>query len=282
MKPIYQAWFCHIDLTNVCWKDCIYCTRYNRHIRKDQRFFMSLDIVEKALISLEGFPGRIGIMGGEPTLHPRFPEVCGLLSKYYPREKLGLWTTGGKKYEEHKSIIGATFEFVPHNEHNPHQQDVCKHQPITVAIGDVVEPGEYRDRLIDECWVQKIWCPTIGPKGGFFCEVAYALDSILDGPGGYPIEPGWWKRTPEEFKDQVDRYCLHCGMPVPMEREYLKTKKEKFSPGNLALFQKHNLPRLTEDDVEIFDKVLSINEIESNAQGWDPGNYRGDMKEDGV
>ena len=126
--------------------------------------------------------------------------------------------------------------------------------------------------------MQKVWCPTIGPKGGFFCEVAYALDSILDGPGGYPIEPGWWKKTPAEFKDQVDRYCLHCGMAVPLKRERLNVSRETFSPGNLELFKKHNLPGIL--DVEIFDKILTVEEIEENRRGWDPGNYRGDIKED--
>lgn len=282
MKPINEAWFCQIDITNICPNDCLYCSRFNKHIRPDQKFFMDLDFFEKALDSLEEWPSRIGIIGGEPILHPKFKEICLILQKKFPREKLGLWTSGGIRYEEYKDLIDQTFGMLAYNEHNEHQKTTCKHQPITIAIKDVVKDEKYRKQLIEDCWVQKTWCPTISPKGAFFCEVAYAIDAILDGPGGYPVEKNWWKRKPKDFKDQVDRYCQHCGMAIPMERELLKTKIEKFSPANLELFKKHKLLRLEEKDVEIFDKELTVEEMEENKKTWDPGNYRGDTRKDKI
>jgi len=277
MKPIWEAWFCQIDITNVCWKDCIYCSRFNRHIRKDQNFFMSLGVLEKALMSLEGWPTRIGIIGGEPTLHPQFEKICQLLKSFCPRSSFGLWTTGGKRYRKFKKLIDETFAFVAYNEHNEHQRNICKHQPITMAIQDIIEEEEYKEKLIDDCWVQKTWCPTIGPKGAFFCEVAYAIDTILDGPGGYPIEKDWWKKTPEQFRDQVDKYCKHCGMAVPSPREFLKSKKELISSGNFELYKEHNLRRVSIDDVVVFPHQFSIEDIETFRLDWDPGNYRGDI-----
>lgn len=280
MKPIWEAWFCQIEFTNVCWRDCLYCSRFNRHIRNDQRFFMDLDTLSKAVQSLDGFKGRIGIIGGEPIVHPQFEEACYLLQKMHKKEKFGLWTSGGSRYEKYRTLINETFGMVAYNEHTPHQEKTCKHQPLTIAIQDVVGDEEYRKKLIDECWVQKTWCPSIGPKGAFFCEVAYAIDSILDGSGGYPIEPGWWRKTPREFQDQVDRYCKHCGMAIPLEREYIKTRKEKFSPGNLALFKAHKLPKLSDDYVILFDRKLTVEEMEATKLTWDPGNYRGDIRDD--
>lgn len=282
MKPIQEAWFCQIDVTNVCNKNCLYCSRYNRHIRTDQRFFMDLDFFEKALDSLVGWPTRIGIIGGEPTLHPQFKEMCLILQKKYPKEKLGLWTTGGIKYEEYKELITQTFGFLAYNEHNDYQQSTCRHQPITLAIKDVVKDKKYREQLINDCWVQKTWCPTISPKGAFFCEVAYAIDSILDGPGGYPVEKDWWKKEPKDFQDQVERYCKYCGMAIPIKREYIRNKKEKFSLSNLKLFKKHKLLGLSENDIEIYDKKLTIKEMEKTKVTWDPGNYRGDIVKDKV
>lgn len=280
MKPIQEAWCCQIDITNICPRDCLYCSRYNKHIRSDQRFFMDLDFFEKALWSLKEWPAIIGIIGGEPILHPKFEEICLMLQKKFPKEKLGLWTSGGPKYEQYQNIIKQTFNFTAYNEHNEHQKNTCKHQPITIAIKDIVKDKEYMKQLIDNCWVQKTWCPTISPKGAFFCEVAYAIDSILDGPGGYPVEPGWWKRKPKDFQDQIDRYCKYCGMAIPISREFIRTKIEKFSPANLELFKKHKLLRLSEQDTEIFDKILTIEEIENNKKTWDPGNYRGDIVKD--
>jgi len=285
MKPISEAWLCQIDITNFCGRGCVYCSRYDRHIRSDQRFNMDLGFFEEVVLSLKDFPGKIGVIGGEPVYHPKFEEICLLLQKLLSKERrrgLWLWSSGGALFEKYKKLIGETFAGVAYNPHTKSQQKVCRHQPITVAIGDVVEPGEYRDKLIDDCWVQKTWCPTVTSKGAFFCEVAGALDMLLDGPGGYLIESEWWARTPEEFQDQVDRYCLHCGMPVPMERQLLKDKKERVSLGLLSLFKEHRLLKLTEEFVDVFDRRFTIEEIEEAKKTWDPGNYRGDKQKDKV
>ena len=98
MKPIGDAWFCQIEVTNHCHLACTYCSRYMRHIRPDQRFHMELDFFEQALDSLEGFRGRIGIIGGEPTLHPQFAELCEILRGRYPPAQLGLWSAGGPSW----------------------------------------------------------------------------------------------------------------------------------------------------------------------------------------
>ena len=40
----------------------------------------------KAVDSLEGHPGLIGVMGGEPTLHPRFADMCRYLKGKIPEK----------------------------------------------------------------------------------------------------------------------------------------------------------------------------------------------------
>jgi hypothetical protein len=65
----------------------------------------------------------------------------------------------------------------------------------------------------DACWLQSAWSATITPKGAFFCEVAAALDMLFDGPGGWPIEPGWWKRKPDDFGEQLN-WCEYCGFAL--------------------------------------------------------------------
>ena len=283
MKPISAAWFCHIEITNVCFKDCVYCSRFCRHIRQEQHFFMDLNKIETALKSLKGWPNRIGIIGGEPTIHPDFKEVCELLLDYNPPEKYGLWTTGGAGYQRHLGIIRKTFpSFIAYNEHDEEQQKVCKPQPITMACGEVVKDKQYLKYLIDNCWVQLNWCPSIGPKGAFFCEVAYAIDHLLNGPGGYPVKPGWWAKSPEEFKDQVDRYCHKCGMPVPFNRQVLKDDTEIITPKLFNEYQKLKLQRILPGrDVYIFDRKLTNEQMERYRKTWDPLNYRGDIHPDG-
>lgn len=288
MQPISKAWFCQIELTNICAKACVYCTRFVHHVRKDQQFFMSISELETALESLDGWPNRIGIIGGEPTLHPEFGAVCETLRRYFPADKLGLWTSGGKRFEQHSEIILETFGYISYNEHNQHQQDICKHQPLTVALRDVVEDKATRRALIDQCWVQEKWCPSISPKGAFFCEVACSLDMVLDGPGGWPTEKGWWKKAPGEFEDQIERYCDSCGMCVPLEREAAvdlhaigrRLVKEKISPSLLEEFRNLNLRNVSDRSVEVFGRNLSAAEMEQIQPDWTPYNYREDIEEE--
>ena len=59
--------------------------------------------------------------------------------------------------------------------------------------------------------LKNTWSATITPKGAFFCEIAAALDMLFDGPGGWPVEKGWYNRTPEEFGEQL-QWCELCSL----------------------------------------------------------------------
>ena len=106
MKPIYDAWLIQIEVTNACNIGCANCTRLVGHHRKT--YFMDLDFIEKAIDSLKGFKGGIGIMGGEPTLHPQFEEICKLLQRKRVTHKCALWTSG-YKWDEYKKIMYSGF-----------------------------------------------------------------------------------------------------------------------------------------------------------------------------
>ena len=280
MKPISEAWVCQLEITNFCGRNCLYCSRYQRHLRKDQRYHMSLKFLEKALDSLKYWPGKIGAMGGEPILHPEFEACCELIRSKFPKDKMGLWTSGGKNYDKLKPVIDKTFGFVAYNEHNSDQQEVCKHQPITLSIKDLVPDKDLRDKLINDCCVQKIWAPAINPKGGFFCEIAAALDLLLDGPGGYELTPDWWKKSPKEYKNQVDENCGICGMAIPYERELIKNQVEKFSPSTLKLFRDLKLPNVEDNKIKLITEQLDEAAVRENCRLWTPGNYREDIKSD--
>ena len=60
--------------------------------------------VTMPLQSLKGWRRGVGCMGGEPTMHPQFVEICGLYKKYFPRSQRGLFTAGAKFYEKHKEL----------------------------------------------------------------------------------------------------------------------------------------------------------------------------------
>jgi len=230
---------------------------------------MSLDQLKHALETLQDWPGRIGIIGGEPLLHPQFKEVCDLIRSMYPRKKMMLWTSGGKKWHELEELIKQTFKDVAYNEHNEYQQDTCLHQPLTISIKEAVPRESIRKQLIDDCWVQRTWCPTITPYGAYFCEVGAAQDILLnDGKHAWPITPEWWKKEPCDFQDQVVMLCDNCGMAIPMEREIIRNKVEKFSPQFLELCKSKNLRKLNEKYVEVYDHIFTEDELKNNIKRW--------------
>jgi len=281
MRPFYRSWMCCIDITNYCEKKCIYCSRWARHLRPDQYFYMTLDEIDFALETLmpkkksaTAWPSRIGIIGGEPTLHPDFEKICELLARRGPKARYGLLTYGGKKHDEYFGLIKRTFDFVAMNEHTEAQKMVCRHQPATVAIGEAVPDKVLRDKLIDNCWVQHNWCPSIAQDKGYFCEVAYAIDHLFELNCGWKLDYNWFMKEPNDFKDQVDACCHLCGMAVPMERQLLSNNKELITPKLLELMKSKNLKFTGDRSVDIFKENFDLKQIKENFKNWDPRNYR--------
>lgn len=235
-----------IDITNACFHRCSNCTRFCGHHKKP--FFMDFETFQKAVNSFEGYHGTVGIMGGEPTLHPQFSRFLEYLNEhtYYPKAEnllvrptkafmktiarmeqnstfinrehgiarncvlgYGLWSALCEKYREHYELIQDTFNFQALNDHT----NIMYHAPVMIRRKDMGIPDDKWIEIRDNCWAQKEWSATITPKGAFFCEIAGALDMLFDGPGGWKIEPGWWKRTPDQFGEQL-KWCELCGIAL--------------------------------------------------------------------
>ena len=135
MRPLSEMSVIQIEVTNACWLKCANCTRHVGHHRKP--FFMDLDYVEKAIDSLEGFEGNIGMMGGEPTLHPKFDDICKIYQKKIPRRKREFWTSGWQ-WSKKKDVILDTFD-KDRIAYNEHSTPGGKHTPLLVSIDEVVE-----------------------------------------------------------------------------------------------------------------------------------------------
>jgi hypothetical protein len=255
MKAIKDAWLVQIDITNACHLRCAHCTRAVPHVRRP--YFADLKFVETALRSLEGWRRGVGCMGGEPTVHPQFPEICRLYRRYFPKAQCGLFTAGGKLYEKHKDLIEQTFGIILYNDHSA----TGVHQPILVASEDVIKDEELRNELIDKCWVQWLWSPSITPRGAFFCEVAGTIDNLFYGPGGFPIEPGWWRRTPAECMGQRDEFCRSCSAPIPMPHYPQDLPHDYVSPSNLKRLEAVGSPLVRNGKYRVLDAVYTREDI---------------------
>lgn len=267
MKPIRDAWAIQIEVTNACQNSCAHCTRAVRHVRKP--YFMEPSLIELALRSLDGYVGRIGCMGGEPTSHPDFELICRLYQKYYDRGHTGLWTSGGSYYDRHKKLIMKTFQMQLYNDHSA----VGEHHPFLIASEECVPDEDLRLRLIDQCWVQSKWSPAINPKGAFFCEIAAVLDLLFDGPGGMDIKPGWWKRELVDFQDQIDWACPKCSMAVPFPKVKNDIPVEFVSPGNLERLKRAGSPW---KKYSVVDEQYDEQDIKAVLEeGYRPWDYLG-------
>ncbi|MBZ0155812.1 MAG: radical SAM protein [Alphaproteobacteria bacterium] len=272
MIPIYEVKTIQIEVTNACNLTCANCTRFVGHHQKP--FFMSLDEVRTAIKSLEGFKNGIGLMGGEPTVHPQFAEICKTYQELIAdKHKRQFWTNGygWKKYEK---LIYETFE--PKNiVYNDHKNPVVGwHQPLMVAAKDILDDESLMWELINDCWIQERWSASITPKGAFFCEVAAAQDHLYSGTGGYPIEKGWWNKTPEQFREQAERYCPNCSAAIPMPKESAHNDCDTVSKSIAEKLEKVMSPKFLKGKVQIFDRKFSRAEIEEYKKDWTPWSHR--------
>lgn len=277
MRSVADMEFIQIDITNACNMRCSNCTRFCGNHEKT--FFMDFDTFKRAVDSLDGFDGVTGIIGGEPTLHPEFERFarymqkkfgrpCGWDTLLYPQHDFihavhqrefesevlrkrpdgshflkkhgaGLWSNMSGTYRKYYEVIQDTFSVEYLNDHmNP-----SYHQPGLFARKDLGIPDDEWIKLRDNCWIQNTWSATITPKGAFFCEVAGALDMLFDGPGGWRIEPGWWKRKPEDFTDQL-HWCELCGFAL--DNTFTRDSQEEtddLSPTLYEMIRKVNSPK---------------------------------------
>ena len=257
MIALHQMKIIQIDVTNACQNRCSNCTRFTGHHRKP--FFMDMPTFRQAVDSLADFPGMVGMIGGEPLLHPDFEEMALYLqSRITDKKRRGLWSTvpEGAKY-------GALIKEVYGNLYlNDHSVDKILHQPILVAAKEVVKDKARMWDLIDKCWVQTYWSASITPKGAFFCEVAASFDLLFDGPGGWKVEPGWWKREPQDFGEQKKRWCPSCGCAIPLRRRPSVSGLDDVSPGNLEELKRIGSAKIKKGQFEIYEHGL--------AEDWNP------------
>lgn len=222
MIPVREQKLIQIVVNNYCEHNCCHCSQMCP--LQTKHYNMPLEQVEQALQTLESYPGHIGCFGGNPLLHPQFPEICKLYQKYVPvKLRRELWCSG-KNYDKHKTIIKETFydEAVAYNEHE--EQQPCWHQPVNIAIDEVFDlktaDGFSKiTKCIENCWVQQRWSAAITPMGAYFCEIASARAWLLGEPKGLPVEKDWWKKDLWEFAYQKRALCYKCSacLPMPMK-----------------------------------------------------------------
>jgi hypothetical protein len=239
-----------IDITYLCNLNCFNCNRSceqqptTEHMSLGQiRYFL-----EESRARGHKWK-RLRIVGGEPTVHPRFMEVLDLIldyrKRYFPDMKIELTTNGYGAY------VNRMIEKIPAEVDVTNNAKVSQvqsyFQSFNVAPIDV--PDYNNTEFANGCPITKECGVGVTPYGYYPCTVAGAIDRTF----GFDMGR---KRLPDDsdgMEKELRKFCSLCGhfkrkgeLPVegpvqsPVWREaYGKALKQ---PPVLSL-----LPELNED-----------------------------------
>lgn len=267
MRPLVDMDTIQIEITNACQKSCSNCTRFCGHHKTP--FFMTFKQFKQAVQSMKGYLQMVGIMGGEPLLHPQFAQFCKYIRHFFPKRQLGLWSSFPDGYEHYAKLIVNTFGHVFPNDHS--RPDIY-HHPLMVSAREVMVHEKEAYYLIDNCWVQNSWSASINPNGAFFCEVAAAWSTLLGGEG-WPVEKEWWWRTPKDFTSQIEQYCLKCGGAMPLQRRSSNDRVDDISPNNYELL-KDISPKIKRGHYKIHDLAVVKPQEQARMAAYKDSQFR--------
>ena len=261
----YLGGVMQIQITNICDLTCPNCSQGCNLVTHPQS--MTLEQFEKAVISVKDYFGVIGVYGGNPTLHHRFPEICEILRAHIPLEQRGLFTNG---LSGHGKICRETFNPKYSNLNIHAKMDVyeefkrdwpealfnvkgfnhSRHTPSWVAIKDMEDMthNEMVETILT-CDINRYWSAFIGLFRGdiraWFCEIAGAQARLHENESDYPdtglkVEPGWWKLPYEAFESQMHKHCFDCGIPLRGFGELDNGPMEYVSKTHLPIYRLKN------------------------------------------
>ncbi|MDF2427621.1 MAG: glycosyltransferase family 2 protein [Nitrosopumilus sp.] len=253
-KPTYRGGIMQVWIGRACDKSCFGCTQGSN--LKGPYEKITTDQFETALKSLKNYWGVVGIFGGNPCIHPQFPELCEILEQYIPYEQRGLWSNnlnghgklcakvfnskvsninshGDKRaYDE---IVENWPELVETGFPNLKPLESCsEHSPPFVAIQDLIPNEIKRWKMIVGCDINQYWSGMIavfrGELRGWFCEIAGTQSILHQHEENYPdtgfkITPDWWDKPISDFADQVRFHCHSCGIPMRIAAKPDDTKE---------------------------------------------------------
>ncbi|WP_157153316.1 radical SAM protein [Brachyspira murdochii] len=249
MKKISDMKIIQIDVTNACIHRCSNCTRFCGHHKKD--FYMDFETFKKAVDSLDEYNGCVGMIGGEPTLHPEFEKFADYLKSKrleqdeikgrepiydmqsyilknltkFEENRTGLWSSLNRQYYKHFETIQNSFGAQNLNDHD----NKCEHQALLMPRKELGISDDEWIKKRDACWIQNTWSATITPKGAFFCEVAGSLDMLFNGPGGWEVTKDWWKRDIKDYEDQL-HWCELCSGCLDVPQRISNDERDDMTP----------------------------------------------------
>jgi len=222
-----------IIVTNRCDGACSNCTQMIPYQRS--RVDMSPSNFRRAVDSVAGYPGVVGMFGGNPCLHPKFPELCEMFREHGPdKPKRGIWSND---IHGHGALVSATFGYHNFNVHGCEKAATRMRAAVpdakiwgidtpSIHAPVMVYPPEDSNTwdAVAQCAINQHWSAAIVERGGdlliYYCEVAAAMANVLgvspDHDRMPPVEPGVLDWQMDIYSRQIQRYCRICGVPLSL------------------------------------------------------------------
>lgn len=297
---IFRGGIIQIQVTRACDLSCVHCSQGSN--LGGRPAMMTLEEFERACDSLAGYFGVVGMFGGNPAMHPQFSWLCEIMRAKIPYLQRGLWCNNlrGKgadariTFNPRHSNLNVHMNSDAHAEFSkdwPESIPYLKgletdsvHSSPWIALKDVISDEEKRWALIGNCDINKYWSALIGVVPGrglraFFCEVAYAQAALhADNPDwdetgkpmpdtGMEVAPGWWRKSMEAFREQVDTHCHNCGIPLRREGQpAMNGDREEFSRTHLHIAR----PKTRNRPVALVESIGTIERSDQPATNYLP------------
>ena len=264
-RATWRGGIIQIMVGRACDLACHHCTQGSNLAGKPA--MMTVEDFERACDSLQGYPGVIGMFGGNPALHPKFEAFCEILRGKFPWQQRGLWcnhprgkgavcriTFNPAHSNLNCHLSGEAYEQFARDwpESVPYLKGMDQdsvHSSPWVAMKDVIADEGERWKLIGACDVNQHWSALVGVVPGrglraYFCEIAYtqaamhaaAADADEWPDTGLSADPGWWRKPIAAFDAQVRLHCHSCGIPLRREGQLaIGGELEEFSPTHAAI-----------------------------------------------
>jgi hypothetical protein len=207
---------------------------------------MSLETFKEALDSLLDFRGVVGMIGGLPLLNPNIKEMISYITAKRPKQGIGFWLNDYLN-PEYEKMVKDGFGYINYNPHKP----PSLHSPVWISSKTMIPDETKRKELHSNCWIPNTWSASITPKGVYRCEVAAAMDMLLNANLGLPITKDWWLLPNEAFQKQFDYFCDKCGLCMNIDGLPDTTKNELVTEDNLELLKNVGSRKILKGEYEI-------------------------------
>jgi hypothetical protein len=217
----------HILITNICNLACGGCHQHCGRIPKEKLFFIDLEELTWVIdwIIAHTQAKRIGIFGGEPSIHPKYEEILDLFRSYKEKAQFVIFTNNYLKQVEPQS---GPQMFFPKGEDNivywvsPKDNPDFRFEPTLVAPIDIYgeQDKEFYWNLAKANCHQWNHCHClIMHKRAYICETAGGMDNMTGENNGWELKWGEksYDRSEEEIRAQASHFCHRCAWCLPAD-----------------------------------------------------------------